>query len=68
MKSRNMRWAVGISHVWGINASCVWRGDLKERNYCEDLWERIIFRWILKIKYGWCGLDSSGSRKGQVLV
>jgi hypothetical protein len=41
-------------------------GHLKERNHHEDLWDRIIFKWILKLKYGWCGLDSSGSRKGQV--
>jgi len=41
-------------------------GDLKERNHREDLWGRIIFIRILKLKYGWCGLDSPGSRKGQV--
>jgi hypothetical protein len=57
-----MRWAQHVARIGerGMHAG-VWWGNLKERDYLEDLDVEGILKWILEKQVVGYGLESSGS-------
>jgi hypothetical protein len=68
IKLRRMRWTGRVAVVERGGVYRVWWGNLRKRDYLEDLGisGKIILRWIFRKWDGGNGLDWSGAGWGQV--